>query len=73
MYDPLPLRVYLHPLFRVMAGFLRNPLPRISINAPPPPFDSPRYIGNLFLQFGKGWLVRCLKGVRIKVEDIRVF
>lgn len=50
MYDPLPLRVYLHPPFRVMAGFLRNPLPRISINAPPPPFDSPRYIGNLFLQ-----------------------
>lgn len=50
MYDPLPLRVYLHPLFRVMAGFLRNPLPRISINAPPPRFDSPRYIGNLFLQ-----------------------
>lgn len=61
MYDPLPLRVYLHPLFRVMAGFLRNPLPRISINAPPPPFDSPRYIGNLFLQLVWQRLVCCLK------------
>lgn len=49
---PHPLRVYLHPLFRVMAGFLRNSLPRISINASPslPRFDSPRYIGNLFFQ-----------------------
>lgn len=45
MYDP-PLRVYLHPLSRVMAGFLRNSLPRISINAPPPPsiLFAPRYI-----------------------------
>lgn len=56
MYDP-PLRVYLHPLSRVMAGFLRNSLPRISINAPPPPrFYSPL---DIFVFAVIGWFV-CL-------------
>lgn len=65
----IPLRVYLHPLSRVMAGFLRNSLPRISINAPPPPLDSIR--PSIYREFVFAVLVGLFDrkgGVKLKSE-----